>query len=233
MRQITILFFCIFLSLGLFGQPPTPTFFSETSEEEKATFRKIDSALAAYEQADWQKVVELYQDVKNSNFSGHKLLIAVSTSYAELYEESKIDSFKTTSEEVYNRGLTWYGERIMKEGYEEDIYTIVENPPKPISGLEKDKKTLYLNLNYPKSALNTRIEGRVFVQFIVNKDGQVSGTNVVKGIDSACDKAAAQLINDSKWEPGTQRGKAVNVKRIEMIEFNIRKYQKQLKKYGQ
>ena len=232
MRQITILFFSLFLSLGLFGQTTTLSF-PEPSEEDKATFRKIDSSLVAYEQADWQKVIELYQDVKNSNFSGHKLLIAVSTSYAELYEESKIDSFKATSEEVYNRGLTWYGERIMKEGYEEDIYTIVENPPKPISGLDKDKKTLYLNLNYPKSALDARIEGRVFVQFIVNKDGKVSGTNVVKGIDSACDKAAVQLINDTNWKPGTQKGKAVNVKRIEMIEFNIRKYKKQLKKYGQ
>ena len=232
MRHITILSLSLLHSLGLFGQPPTPTF-PEPSEEDKAMFRKIDSALSAYERDDWQEVIELYRDIKSSNFSGHKLLIAVSTSYGKLYTESKIDSFKIKSEEIYNRGLTWYGERIMNEGYEEDIYTIVENAPRPVSGLERYKKTLYLKLKYPKSALNARIEGRVFVQFIVNKDGQVSGTNVVKGIDSACDKAAIQLINNSKWEPGTQRGTPVNVKRIEMIEFNIMKYQKQLKKYGQ
>lgn len=233
MRQIIILSLSLFFSLRLFGQPPTPTWYPEPTEEDKALFRKADSILAAYEQADWQKVIDLYRDAKKYNVSGHKLLIAISTSYNELYAESKIDSFKTKSEEIYNYGITWYGEKIMNEGYDEDIYRIVDKSPRPISGLEKGKKTLYLNLKYPKSALDSKIEGRVFVQFIVNKDGEVSGTNVVKGIDSACDKVAVQLINNSKWEPGTQEGKAENVKRIEMVEFNIRKYRKQQKKYGQ
>ncbi len=72
------------------------------------------------------------------------------------------------------------------------------------------------NLKYPKEAKEAKIEGKVFVQFIVETDGSVSNIHIAKDIGAGLGNAAAELVagmNDLtvKWTPGKNEGKDVPV----------------------
>lgn len=83
---------------------------------------------------------------------------------------------------------------------------------------------IYDNLKYPRMALETGIEGTVTVQFVINKNGEVSDVNVVRGIGGGCDAAAAKIVEgmnklNQRWTPGKQRGRNVNVRYTLPIKF--------------
>jgi len=68
------------------------------------------------------------------------------------------------------------------------------------------------NLVYPKAALKAKIEGRVFVQFVISYTGDIVSARIIKGLGYGCDEEAIRLIhNMPKWTPGMQNGRAVNV----------------------
>ena len=68
------------------------------------------------------------------------------------------------------------------------------------------------NLKYPSMASDNRIEGRVILNFVVEKDGSISNIKVVRGVGGGCDEAAIEAIeNMPKWTPGKQRGRPVRV----------------------
>jgi len=85
---------------------------------------------------------------------------------------------------------------------------------------------LYSNLKYPQDALEAGIEGRVYVQFVVNQDGYISDVNVVRGIDGSIDDAALKVVQDinllkTAFQPGKQRGQAVKVQYTLPISFKL------------
>jgi len=105
-----------------------------------------------------------------------------------------------------------------------EVFTVVESPPVPQGGFTEYFQYIAENLKYPKSAYKNGIEGKVFVQFIVTKDGKVSEAKVVKGIDPECDEAARMVVEKSPdWSPGTQRDQNVNVRMTLPITFKISK----------
>ena len=66
------------------------------------------------------------------------------------------------------------------------------------------------------------IEGRVFVEFIVEKDGEVSNIKVIKGIGYGCDEEALKAVSSfTDWQPGVQRGKPVRQKMVMPITFKM------------
>jgi len=68
------------------------------------------------------------------------------------------------------------------------------------------------NLTYPEQARRQKIEGRVFVNFVVEKDGSVSNVKILRGIGAGCDEEAKRVVElMPKWTPGYQRGQAVRV----------------------
>ncbi len=72
----------------------------------------------------------------------------------------------------------------------------------------------YLNheLRYPALAKENDIEGKVLVEFVVNEDGSISASRIVRGIGGGCDEEALRVIrNMPKWKPGKQNGRAVKV----------------------
>lgn len=74
------------------------------------------------------------------------------------------------------------------------------------------KQWLKRNLNYPSIAAEMNIQGKVFIQFVVEKDGSISNIKVMRGVDESLDKEAVRVIQSMpKWIPGKQRGKAVRV----------------------
>jgi len=102
------------------------------------------------------------------------------------------------------------------------IFTIVEDQPEFPGGNDSLKAYIKRNIQYPKEALEKGIEGTVFVTFIVEKDGSVSGVQVLRGIGKGCDKEAMRVIrNMPRWKPGYQRGNPVRVKYHVPIRFKL------------
>ena len=84
------------------------------------------------------------------------------------------------------------------------------------------QKWIAKNVKYPMIATEMGIEGKVFVQFVVEKDGSVSNIRVVRGVDASLDKEAVRVISEMpKWKPGKQRGKAVRVSYTLPIAFKL------------
>ena len=102
------------------------------------------------------------------------------------------------------------------------VYDVVETMPQFPGGQGKMMMWLSMNVKYPKTAYDARKQGRVIVSFIISKDGSVSGAKVARSVDSDLDAEALRVVNSMpKWTPGTQGGKAVNVKYMVPIIFRL------------
>ena len=97
-----------------------------------------------------------------------------------------------------------------EEDKEDEIFQVVEQEPAFPGGVEALYKFVQSNLKYPQLAKENNIEGRVFVQFVVEKDGSVSNVKAARDIGGGCGAEAVRVVKAMpKWAPGKQRGKAV------------------------
>ena len=106
---------------------------------------------------------------------------------------------------------------------EEIPFAIVEDKPM-FQGKDANEftKWVYNNIEYPEIAKENGIQGRVTVQFTIDKDGSVKDVKVLRGVDSSLDKEAVRVIQKSpKWSPGKQRKKPVKVKYTFPIIFQL------------
>jgi len=105
---------------------------------------------------------------------------------------------------------------------EDTVYQIAEEMPKFPGGEQAMIKFVAENINYPQEAKDKEIAGRVFVSFVVEKDGSVSNVKVVRGIGGGCDEEAARVIKGMpKWKPGMQKGKPVRVNYMMPVFFKL------------
>lgn len=104
------------------------------------------------------------------------------------------------------------------------IFLVVEEPAHAIGGLQAVYKELATIQRYPEDAKQKKIEGRVFVEFIVNKDGSLSDIKVIRGLLPSCDEEAIRAIKKlKKWIPGKQNGEAVRSKFNLAVIFKLTK----------
>jgi protein TonB len=96
-----------------------------------------------------------------------------------------------------------------------------EFAPQPLGGYAAFYNMIGKELKYPRAAIRNHIGGKVFVEFVINADGRVQNTRIVKGIGAGCDEEAMRVIGLSHWEPGRQRGKPVKVRMVLPIQFVI------------
>ena len=94
---------------------------------------------------------------------------------------------------------------------EDQIFEIVENPAVPPTGdIPSLLKWIANHIEYPQSALDNNIQGKVVLRFVVEKDGSIGDIVVARKVDPALDKEAVRVLKSMpKWKPGKQRGKAV------------------------
>lgn len=103
---------------------------------------------------------------------------------------------------------------------EMQTFVIVEDMPEFPGGEMAMQKYLEQNVQYPFSALENKIEGKVYVSFVIDKSGYVNNISVVKSLDKILDKVAVYVVsNMPKWKPGKQRGKSVNVSYTVSVPF--------------
>ncbi|SDK77986.1 protein TonB [Catalinimonas alkaloidigena] len=94
--------------------------------------------------------------------------------------------------------------------------------PEPVGGKAAFGNYLSKTLTYPKLARKEKIQGRVFVEFIVEKDGSLTNARIVKGIGGGCDEEALKAINaSSPWIPGKHEGTLTRVRMIIPITFTL------------
>tara|TARA_R100000458_G_C8236669_1_gene216826 strand:+ start:120 stop:755 length:636 start_codon:yes stop_codon:yes gene_type:complete len=104
----------------------------------------------------------------------------------------------------------------------EVVFDVVEENPEFIGGIQKLYEYLGNNIYYPEMAKENGIQGKVFVQFVVWKDGTIRDVKVVKGVHKTLNTEALRVINEMpKWKPGKQRGKNVNARFTLPIKFRI------------
>jgi len=101
---------------------------------------------------------------------------------------------------------------------EPSFFVAVEEMPEPLGGLSEIQK----RIEYPKVALLTGVEGKVYVRALVNELGNVTSAEVIKGIGAGCDEAALDAILKTKFKPGIQRGNPVKVQVTIPIVFKKR-----------
>lgn len=110
----------------------------------------------------------------------------------------------------------------VQEEKAEQIFTIVEDQPAPQGGMAAFYEYVAKNLKYPAQARRMGIEGKVYVQFVVDKDGTLTDVQAIKGIGAGCDEAAVNVISEApKWKPGKQRGRPVKVRMVLPVIFKL------------
>ena len=109
-----------------------------------------------------------------------------------------------------------------EEVVEQEIFQIVEEMPDFPGGVAKLSEYLQKNIKYPQMARESGIQGRVFVNFVVEPDGSVSNVKVLRSLGGGCDEEAMRVVKAMpKWKPGKQRGKAVRVSYILPVNFKL------------
>jgi len=96
---------------------------------------------------------------------------------------------------------------IEDEESEPVFFVAVEEQPEPIGGIE----AIQAKIVYPEIAKRAGVQGRVYVKAFVDKNGIVRKVDILKGIGAGCDEAARDAVMQTRFKPGRQRGKPVNV----------------------
>lgn len=135
-------------------------------------------------------------------------------------EESTIQSSEETGQAV---DVKYVPIEVEEEPVEEEqIFQVVEEMPEFPGGMAECLKFLAKNIKYPTIAQENGTQGRVTVQFVVNRDGSIVDAKVLRGVDPYLDKEAIRVISSMpKWKPGMQRGKAVRVKYTVPVMFRL------------
>lgn len=147
---------------------------------------------------------------------------------AEDMEEFKkrfanFNSFEIETDSLGNIFLVQKKEELPKTlNGDEQIFFIVEEMPEFPGGELELRKFIANNIKYPVAAQEKGIQGRVYVTFVVDKNGEVANAKIARGVDPALDKEALRVVNSlPKWIPGKQRGQTVNVSYTVPINFAL------------
>ncbi|MAE86802.1 MAG: energy transducer TonB [Flammeovirgaceae bacterium] len=104
----------------------------------------------------------------------------------------------------------------------EEVLDFVEEMPSFPGGIQAFYQYVSKNMDYPARARRMGIEGKVFVQFIIDQQGNIIEATAVKGIGAGCDEEAVRVLEGApQWNPGKQRGRAVKVRMRLPISFKL------------
>lgn len=150
---------------------------------------------------------------------------------SNLTENPKEKSTVNTNQDFQNVSAKLVKDTIPNK--QETVFNKVDQTPSFPGGIQEFSKFLQENLKYPSEAKKAGIEGRVFVGFIVEKDGSLSNVEVKRGIGAGCDEEAIRVMKLSpNWIPGKQNGKEVRVSYIIPIFFRLDKKQERSNSTG-
>lgn len=123
----------------------------------------------------------------------------------------------------------WYIERKSSDSYtvslipkNDTIYKVVEQLPEYPGGTAKMLTFISENIKYPQSAMEKGIEGKCYIQFVIDVDGSITNVELLRGFDEECDAEALRVVNlMPKWKPGKKDGKPVRVNYLIPVAFKL------------
>ncbi len=146
----------------------------------------------------------------------------------EEIEEEEIASSEDTGEATTGPSAPISGPAMgpvgpsMEDSGEGEVFQVVEEMPEFPGGMEALLSYLGKNIKYPSMAQENNIQGRVIVEFVVNKDGSIVDPVVKRSIDPSLDNEAMRVVKSMpKWKPGKQRGKPVRVRYTVPVLFRL------------
>ena len=119
--------------------------------------------------------------------------------------------------------IVWIPPVVETEVVDEDVIVdVAEIMPEFPGGTAALMKYLGTNIKYPTIAQENGTQGRVIIQFVVERDGTISDVHIARGVDPYLDKEAVRVVQSMpKWIPGKQNGKAVRVKFTVPVMFRL------------
>ena len=137
----------------------------------------------------------------------------------EIEDELEIEDSEADDETVIDVAPVIVAEEEEEEDASE-VFFIVEDMPEFPGGEIALRKYIGSAVKYPVIAQENGIQGKVYVTFVVGKDGKVYNASIARGVDPSLNKEALRVVNSlPRWKPGKQRGKAVNVSYTVPINF--------------
>ena len=112
---------------------------------------------------------------------------------------------------------------VSQKDQKEDPFNVVEDMPEFPDGMEAMIKFISNNIQYPADAKKQKVDGRVLVNFVVEKDGSITEVKVIKPTFPSLDAEAVRVVKAMpKWKPGYQKGQAVRVQFTMPINFSLK-----------
>ena len=134
-------------------------------------------------------------------------------------EELEIQDAEDDSENQEVPDVTDFGDYEGEDTGEAQIFQVVEDMPAFPGNVTK---WISKNVKYPVLAMENGIQGKVYIQFVIEKDGSITDVKVARGVDASLDKEAVRVVKAMpKWKPGKQRGKPVRVSYTVPINFQL------------
>ena len=166
--------------------------------------------------------------IRSTGTAGTPLIVVdgvISSKKVEDFDPETIQSINVLKGEMATKKYGSKGEdgvleiALKKQG---EVFMVVEQMPEFPGGLAALKEFVRVNLQYPKAALEKGLEGKVYVNFMVTKNGAVSDVKVAKSVDPLLDKEATRIVTSMpKWNPGKQNGETVEVLYTLPIDFRL------------
>lgn len=104
----------------------------------------------------------------------------------------------------------------------EEVFMVAEQMPEFPGGMKEMLKFLQENVKYPENAMRNNVQGRVIVQFVIEKDGTPTEFKVLRSVDPDLDAEALRVMKAMpKWKPGMQKGQVVRVKFTVPVSFTL------------
>lgn len=206
----------LLLSLGLFVSLAIVTMAFEWRSYERLTL--IEPEALSY-QDDWQPPVTIPEPPKPKP----KPIIAKPIPVPDDQEIDEPEDIVMDIDEIGEIDIPDIPEPDKEEAEEPpvDPYA-VEVAPEPKGGYQAFYKFLTKNLKYPAAARKLGIEGKVYAQFVVDKDGKITNIQILRGIGAGCDEEVLRLLDMAPaWKPGKQRGNPVRVRMVVPVNFQL------------
>lgn len=209
----------------------------EQKQESSNYVKSLDSEKQSYD-------MNPHKIIKLKNITQHEYIISETGIYHMFVKNNTFISVKTIvllsflertkpikEEEI--TPITTKNETLDKTKHQQDdsgeqYFFVVEEMPSfnGAKNIEKSKsdflKYIEKEIKYPQEAIDKKIEGKVFVQFVINKEGYIKEAKIVKGVHPALDQEALSVVYSSpRWQSGKQRGLAIKVVLTFPIEFKL------------
>ena len=165
---------------------------------------------SAYQRGDYEAAIRSYQQalrVQPDNYEETRALAERLEEARSSLEELQVARAKQEQEEQRQETMV----------DEEGVYTVVDQSPRVQGGLQE----LHKNVRYPEAAARRGIEGRVYVQAVVEPDGSVREATVARGIGGGCDREALRVVENAEFVPAKVNGDPVPARTTVWIQFAL------------